>query len=86
MKIDSKISPQILAGVVGLLQPYCPDITVNKLLEKLQAEEKTSVKKIMTIAEFAEEKRVSKMTVLRMIRRGELSAERISKRCVRITI
>jgi excisionase family DNA binding protein len=83
MKFNSKINPQVLAGAVGLLQPFCPDLTVGKLLEGLKSTD-NRVKEALTIAEYAKKYKICTMTVRRAIDRGELEIVKVGKRCVRI--
>ena len=72
------INPQLLAGAVGLLRPFYPDLNPEKLIKALNTEE-PKTKRLLTIKEYAAEKRVCIMTINRIIKRGELNIERIGK-------
>lgn len=91
MKIDNRISPQILAGAVGLLQPFIPEISPQDLVEAIRdhnnESEKTSpIKQTMTIPQAAEALQVSTASIYRMLNAGQLPRIRFARRCVRIPV
>jgi hypothetical protein len=87
MKLKENINPQLLAGAVGLLQPCCPELTAETLVEVIKRGIKKKAKcekEFLTIREYAAKYKICTMTVRRMLDRGELQCERVGKRCVRI--
>jgi len=80
------ITPEILAGAVGLLRPYFETLTAESLIQKLRIEaEQPQKEKYLSIKQTAEVLQVSKMTVHRLLKDGKLPKLHASKRLVRIS-
>ena len=87
MKITKNINNSIVAAASGMLSPFVPELTPSNLIEALSAYGKDDKpqEKPLTINQVAERLQISRMTVCRLINRGELPAFRVGKRSVRIS-
>ena len=91
MNINNRISPQILAGAVALLQPFVSELSPQDLVEAIQDHNKDSekpspVKQTLTIQQAAEALQVSTASIYRMLNVGQLPRIRFASRCVRIPV
>lgn len=87
MNINQKINPQIIAAVVGMLQPYVPELTPSSLIKALegyQGDKLNEVNKPLTRAEAAALLSVSLNTVNRYLNEGKLRRIQLTARNVRI--
>ena len=87
MKINSNIPPAVLAAATGCLQPYCEQLNpqnLHRALTSYKTEAKKQSSKLLSYSEVANILNVSRMTVCRMINRGELPRVKVGKRSVRI--
>lgn len=87
MQITKNINPSIVAAASGMLSPFVPELTPSNLIEALSTYGKNAKpqEKPLTINQVAERLQISRMTVCRLIHRGELPAFRVGKRSVRIS-
>ncbi|OPY88926.1 MAG: Helix-turn-helix domain protein [Smithella sp. PtaU1.Bin162] len=89
MQISQKIKPEIIAGAVGLLQPYMPQLSAQGLVNALASFENTEDKKdtletFLTPRQAAEALQVSKPTLYRLIHENKISLIKATKRLSRI--
>lgn len=82
------ISPELLAGAVGLLRPYYPELSAETLVQSLK---ETANKKhihpteeLLSKKQFAIKRGCSEMTIHRLIQTGKIPSIRISKRLIKI--
>ncbi len=90
MKINSKISTDILGAVSKILEPYIPELTATPLVKALKTFEHTQEAHTqpavpLTRKEAAALLKVSLPTIHRFIRAGLLTRVKIGQRLVRIT-
>ena len=87
MQVTKNINPSIVAAASGMLSPFVPELTPSNLIDALSAYGKDSKpqEKPMTINQVADLAQTSRMTICRLIKRGELPAFRVGKRSVRIS-
>jgi|GEM_PF-1721547 len=89
MKINSQISPAIIAAAATLLGPYVQNLTPGTLVEALKAFNGNaacpqSSRDTLTISDTAKLLRVSEMTIHRMLKSGQLPRIQFAGRTVRI--
>ncbi len=90
MQVSSQISPQIIAGAVGLLQPYIPELSTQNLIEALKnigeasGGKRATSGEFLTIRQAAAFLQVSKPTLYRLVRDGKLTITKASRRASRI--
>ncbi|MDD5698923.1 MAG: helix-turn-helix domain-containing protein [Victivallaceae bacterium] len=88
MKIKSSIPSGVLAAATGCLQPYCNELTpatLSKALSTFQSQN-CRAEKLCTYAQVAELLSISLMSVVRMVKRGQLPRIKIGQRSVRIPL
>jgi hypothetical protein len=91
MQLKDTITPSVLAAAVGLLQPFCPDLSPRSLVRAIksyQAEVTTATdatpEKPLTRKEAAAILGVSLQSVSRYMNDGRLKRISLSKKCVRV--
>ena len=89
MEIQDRISPQIIAASVNLLQPFVPELTPTNLIAALKEHQTTQttapkLEKPMTRQEVAKLLGVSLLTVSRYLNAGKLRRIQLSGRSVRV--
>ena len=90
MQVSNQISPQIIAGAVGLLQPFVPDLSTQSLIAALKntsgtsGEKKPAVGEFLTINQAAKVLQISRPTLYRLIKAGKLPLIKASQRLSRI--
>jgi len=89
MQISKQIKPEIIAGAVGLLQPFVSELSTRNLVEALQAHGNHGVTgkkcpEFLTIQQAAEALQISKPTLYRLIKENKLPLLKASKRLSRI--
>ena len=89
MEIQDRISPQIIAASVNLLQPFVPELTPTNLIAALKEHQATQttapkLEKPMTRQEVAKLLGVSLLTVSRYLNAGKLRRIQLSGRSVRV--
>ena len=86
MKVKNSITTAIISAAVGLLNPFVPELTPTCLITALQeydiddnkkSSENERPKPPYTVKEVCELFRISRPTLYRMQRRGELSILKI---------
>ncbi|HBM16918.1 MAG TPA: hypothetical protein DD381_11315 [Lentisphaeria bacterium] len=81
------ISPELLAGAVGLLRPYFQNLTAETLIQGIQSatvQQQPEKTELLSKREFGKRRGCSEMTIHRLIKNGKLPFLRISKRLVKI--
>ena len=87
MKIQTKITPNVIQAAVGLLAPYVPEISPTALVEALRDYGSTKAatpEKPLTRKEAAEILGVSLPTINRLLNAGTLRRIRITPAAVRV--
>ena len=91
MEIRQKITPQVIAAATGLLQPYCPDLSPQNLIDALQKYNQkdnavhNNIERPLTRREAANLLKVSLNTISRYLTIGKLEKIKLTDRSCRIT-
>ena len=75
------IPENVLMAATGLLLPYYPKVSPSSLVAALEEPlpKNTDGKKRLSPAEYAEIMGISRMTVMRMIHRGDLDSVQVGR-------
>jgi len=89
MKIQDRISKEVITAATSLLAPYVPEITATSLISAIKGHQAAQTaapvfEKPLTRQEAAELLKVSLMTISRYLRSGKLKRIQLSGRTVRI--